>query len=84
MKNTGFKLSLLVFFVALMSGFYLNLPLMDNLIRSFVIYVVFSTVLLAISLIVNQVSLDMLKQKQKPQSDEKSEKLNQATPNMAK
>ena len=84
MKNTGFKLSLLVFFVALMSGFYLNLPLMDNLIRSFVIYVVFSTVLLAISLIVNQVSLDMLKQKQKTQTDKKSEKINQATPNMAK
>jgi uncharacterized membrane protein YbjE (DUF340 family) len=84
MKNTGFKLTLLVFLIALMSGFYLNLPLVDNLIRSFVIYVVFSIVYLAISLVINQVSLDVLKQKQKQKSEKKPEKLNQATPNMAK
>jgi uncharacterized membrane protein YbjE (DUF340 family) len=84
MKNTGFKLTLLVFLVALMSGFYLNLSLIDNLIRSFVIYVVFSVVYLAISLVISQVSLDVLKQKQKLKSDQKQEKLNHATPNIAK
>jgi uncharacterized membrane protein YbjE (DUF340 family) len=84
MKNTSFKLTLLVFMIALMSGFYLNLPLFDNLLRAFVIYVVFSIVFMGITLLINQVSLDALKQKQRPKSDKNSEKINKATPNMAK
>ncbi len=61
MKHLPFKLSILVFLIALLSGFYMKLPLMDNLIRSFVIYLVFSVVELIVLLIYNQTIYAMLK-----------------------
>ncbi len=61
MKQLPFQLSILVFLIALLSGFYMKLPLMDNLIRAFVIYLVFSVVELIVLLIYNQTMVTMLK-----------------------
>lgn len=61
MKHLPFKLSILVFLIALLSGFYMKLPLMDNLIRAFVIYLVFSVVELIVLLIYNQTLYAMIK-----------------------
>ena len=41
MKNLIFKFSLLIFMLSLLAGIYTRLPLVDNLIRSFVIFVLF-------------------------------------------
>lgn len=84
MKILGYKLTLLVFFITLLSGFYLRLPLLDNLIRSFVIYLVFSVLYMALLLIINHITLESLKNStdRKPAPDK--DKINQATPNMAK
>jgi len=41
MKNLIFKFSLLVFMLSLLAGIYTRLPLIDNLIRSFVIFILF-------------------------------------------
>ncbi len=72
MKHLPFKLSILVFLIALLSGFYMKLPLMDNLIRSFVIYLVFSVVELIILLIYNQTLYTMLKAQLEAQKEENS------------
>jgi len=61
MKEMSFKLSVLIFMIALLSGFYLRLPLLDNLIRAFVIYLVFSIVILLTIIIYNQSALSSLK-----------------------
>ncbi len=84
MKNIGFKLTLLTFFIALLTGYYMNLPLFDNLIRSFVIYVVFSVVYLGITVLFNQIALENLKHEEKYKKKSQQEKLDQANPNMAK
>ena len=85
MKNLGFKLTLLIFFIAILSGFYMRLPLVDNLIRAFVIYLIFSVLYLAVVTILNQVSLESLNNinKKKPNKSEQ-DKINHATPNIAK
>ncbi len=41
MKNFIFKISMLVFMLSMLSGIYTGLPFIDNLIRSFVIFVLF-------------------------------------------
>ncbi|GAB4175791.1 MAG: hypothetical protein Kow00108_11000 [Calditrichia bacterium] len=41
MKDLIFKISLLVFLLSLLLGFYEHLPLIDNLVRSFVIFCLF-------------------------------------------
>ncbi len=61
MSQLPFKLSLLVFFITFLSGFYLKLSLMDNLIRSFVIYLIFSVLELVVLLIYNQTTYNFLK-----------------------
>ncbi len=61
MKEMSFKLSVLIFMIALLSGFYLRLPLLDNLIRAFVIYLIFSIVILLAMIVYNQSALSSLK-----------------------
>lgn len=61
MKQMPFKISVLIFLTALLSGFYLRLPLLDNLIRSFVIYLIFSAITLVIMLVYNQSVYNNLK-----------------------
>lgn len=41
MKDLLFKLSLLVFLLSMLLGFYEHLPLIDNMVRSFVIFCLF-------------------------------------------
>jgi hypothetical protein len=84
MKNPGFKITLLVFFIALLSGFYIRLPLADNLIRSFVLYLIFSIIYLGGITLFNQLTLDSLKNKGKKPVQKSQENLKQATPNIAK
>jgi len=60
MKQLPFKLSLLIFLMSLMSGFYLRLPLIDNLLRSFVIYLIFSVLILIFMLIYTQSAANAL------------------------
>ncbi len=61
MKKLPIKISFLVFLIALLSGFYLRIPLIDNLIRAFIIYVIFSVLILLIYVIHNQSAYNMLK-----------------------
>ncbi len=84
MKNLGYKFSLLAFFVAMLSGFYMRLSLWDNLIRSFVFYLIFSAVYLVAALLINQMSLDSIKQKREKKGKSKQEKLENTSPNLAK
>ena len=84
MKNLGFKLTLLIFFIALLSGFYLRLPLVDNLVRSFVIYLIFSVLYLVGMLIANQITLQAMKQRLREENESRDKGMDQATPNMAK
>ncbi len=70
MKQLPFQLSILVFLIALLSGFYMKLPLLDNLIRAFVIYLVFSVVELIVLLIYNQTMYTMLKSQLEEQKEE--------------
>ncbi len=64
MKQLPFKLSLLVFFIALLSGFYSELGLIENLIRAFVIYLVFSMIVLLVMLVHTQVQYSVLASQQ--------------------
>ncbi|MFZ0391267.1 MAG: hypothetical protein WAN36_12490 [Calditrichia bacterium] len=84
MKGLGYKLTLLTFFIALLSGFYMRIPLQDNLIRAFVIYLIFSALYLIGNSIMNQVTLDSLKAMQKKRLEKKQDRINNASPNMAK
>ena len=84
MKILGYKLTLLVFFITLLSGFYLQLPLLENLIRSFIFYLVFSVLYMAATLIFNHITLESLRQETGEEKDTEKEDLNQATPNIAK
>ncbi len=84
MRNLGFKLTLLIFFIALLSGFYLRLPLVDNLVRSFVIYLIFSVLYLIGLLISNQLALEAMKQRIKEENESREKGMDQASPNMAK
>ncbi|RMF61607.1 MAG: hypothetical protein D6748_01265 [Calditrichaeota bacterium] len=61
MSKLPFKFTMLVFLIALLTGFYLRLPLMDNFIRAFVIYLIFSVLILLIFLIYNQSTYSMLR-----------------------
>jgi len=61
LKKLPMKVSFLVFLIALLSGFYLKIPLLDNVIRAFVIYVIFSVLILLIYIIHNQSAYNMLK-----------------------
>ncbi|RMG63751.1 MAG: hypothetical protein D6715_10810 [Calditrichaeota bacterium] len=72
MKQLPFKLSLLVFFIALLSGFYSELGLMENLIRAFVIYLVFSVIVLLVMLVHTQIQYSVLtsRQQRKPAEQE--------------
>lgn len=83
MKVMGYKLTLLVFFIALLSGFYLRLPLVDNFIRAFVIYLIFSVVYLSAVLIFNHFTLESLRNNHK-EDQSSPDDINQATPNMVK
>ncbi len=62
MKKLPLHLSMLLFFIALLIGFYLNIPLIENLIRSFVIYLIFSVLILLIYLINNQSAYNMVRE----------------------
>ncbi|MEJ2634048.1 MAG: hypothetical protein P8184_02000 [Calditrichia bacterium] len=84
MKNLGYKLTLLIFFIALLSGFYMRLPLWDNLIRAFVIYLAFSVIYLVGLLLFNQFSLESLKNKETRKKKSAQDDLKQPSPNMAK
>ncbi len=59
MKKLLFKLGLGVFFMAFLSGQYLNLSLMDNVIRSAAIFLLFSALILLIVFIYNQSSTEL-------------------------
>lgn len=61
MNKLPFKFTMLVFLIALLTGFYLRLPLVDNFIRAFVIYLIFSVLILLIFLIYNQSTYSMLR-----------------------
>lgn len=61
MKKLPIKLTLLVFLIAFLSGIYLQLPLVENFIRAFVIYLIFSVLILLIFLIHNQSAYSVLK-----------------------
>lgn len=41
MKDLIFKLSLLIFMISMLMGFYENLPFIDNIVRSFVVFCLF-------------------------------------------
>jgi hypothetical protein len=41
MKDLIFKLSLLVFLLSMLLGFYEHLPFIDNIVRSFVVFFLF-------------------------------------------
>ena len=84
MTNSGYKLTLLTFFIALISGFYMRLPLQDNLIRSLVIYLVISALFLAGNLLINKLSLDSARMKNAGAKKKAKDEMKQATPNMAK
>lgn len=84
MKNIGFKITLLIFFIALLSGFYMRLSLMDNLVRSFVIYLIFSLLYLAGMLVVNQLTLESFRQKVREETGVADDDVNHASPNIAK
>ncbi len=70
MSQLPFKLSILVFLITFLSGFYLKLSLVDNLIRSFVIYLIFSVLELVVLLIYNQTSYNFLKTQLKKNNEE--------------
>lgn len=81
MNKLPFKFSMLVFLIALLTGFYLRLPLMDNFIRAFVIYLIFSVLILLIFLIYNQSSYSMLKAQMEHQEGARQKNmLNQTSP----
>jgi hypothetical protein len=84
MTNSGYKLTLLTFCIALISGFYMRLPLQDNLIRSLVIYLVISALFLAGNLLINKLSLDSARMKNAGAKKKAKDEMKQATPNMAK
>ncbi len=75
MTKLPMKVSFLVFLIALLSGFYLKIPLLDNVIRAFVIYVIFSVLILLIYIIHNQSAYNMLKMelKKAPHSAEEND-----------
>lgn len=75
MSQLPFKLSILVFLIAFLSGFYLRLSLLDNLIRSFVIYLVFSILELAVLFIYNQSTYNFLKDQLEKKKQEKTEEV---------
>lgn len=54
MEKLSVKLTLLTFCIALSFGFYGKLPLLENFTRAFIIYLVFSVLILLIFLIRNQ------------------------------
>ncbi|GAB4337256.1 MAG: hypothetical protein Kow0037_19740 [Calditrichia bacterium] len=83
MSNLGYKLTLLVFFITFLSGFYLRLPLVDNLIRSFVMYLIFSALYLAGLLIFNHLSLEALRRSELDQQNKSQENKNQPSPDVA-
>ena len=62
MSKLPVQLTLLIFLLALLSGFYMKIPLIDNLIRAFIIYVVFSVLILLVYLLHNQSAYNMLKE----------------------
>ncbi|NOX36579.1 MAG: hypothetical protein GXO78_03500 [Calditrichaeota bacterium] len=70
MSQLPFKLSILVFLITFLSGFYLKLSLLDNLIRSFVIYLIFSVLELVVLLIYNQTTYNFLKAQLKKNEEE--------------
>ncbi|GAB4364632.1 MAG: hypothetical protein Kow0042_03370 [Calditrichia bacterium] len=84
MKYLGYQFSLLIFFIALLSGFYLGLPLTENLIRAFVIYLVFSALYLGGVLIYHHFLLEMLKKNTEDKKPASGKDFKQATPNVAK
>jgi amino acid permease len=61
MSKLPVQLTLLIFILALLSGFYMKIPLIDNLIRAFIIYVIFSVLILLVYLLHNQSAYQMLK-----------------------
>ena len=62
MSKLPIQLTLLIFLLALLSGFYMKIPLIDNLIRAFIIYVIFSVLILLVYLLHNQSAYNMLKE----------------------
>lgn len=61
MKKLPIKLTLLIFLLALLSGFYLKIPMMENFIRAFIVYVIFSMLILLVYILHNQSAYNMLK-----------------------
>ncbi|MCB0305106.1 MAG: hypothetical protein KDI38_15165 [Calditrichaeota bacterium] len=61
MEKLSVKLTLLIFCIALWFGFYGKLPLLENFTRAFIIYLVFSVLILLIFLIRNQSAYSLLK-----------------------
>ena len=61
MEKLSVKLTLLIFCIALWFGFYGKLPLLENFTRAFIIYLVFSVLILLIFLIRNQSADSILK-----------------------
>ncbi len=81
MNKLPFKFTMLVFLIALLTGFYLRLPLVDNFIRAFVIYLIFSVLILLIFLIYNQSTYSMLRaQMEQQEGGRHKDMLKQSSP----
>ena len=84
MKVLGYKLTLLAFFITLLSGFYMRLSLVDNLVRSFVVYLIFSVIYLGAMLFYNHITLMSARSEREKKQQKEAEELKNATPNIAK
>ncbi len=83
MKNLIFKFSLLVFMLSLLAGIYIRLPFIDNLIRSFVIFVLFFIVVWIIMLVYVQTLAVSKKDKLSSSEDHLSDNTNEHSVNVA-
>ena len=60
MKLLTIKVTMLVFVIGLLSGFFNKLSLMENLVRSSEIYILFSVLILLVLLIQHQSTSNMV------------------------
>ena len=80
MKALPIKLSILVFLIGLLSGFYMKIPLLQNLIRASVIYLIFSVLILLIYLMYHQSTYNMLKSQLEREESRHEEIANESSP----
>ncbi|MCK5075141.1 MAG: hypothetical protein KAR38_02145 [Calditrichia bacterium] len=83
MKNLIFKISLLIFMISMLAGIYTRLPFVDNIIRSFVIFVLFFIAIWIIMLVYVQTLAISRKDKYNASQDHLSEDANKNSVNVA-